>query len=153
MTHGSNRREKIWRPVALALGLVAISAAAIPAQAQEVICGDRIGPGRTVVLESDLGPCRGPFALRVEGLATLDLGGRTIQCLNAGIELTGRAVKVRNGRILGCTRGIVLVDGARHRVTDVRIEQGFDTAVLILPGSDRNRIEKVRVFATDPVWT
>ena len=131
----------------LALGLIE------PASATTVTCGQALDSG-VFVLEADLGPCDdtdGAAALTVNGTAdipaTLDLAGFSVICqdLNGkkgvplGIVLTGSNVTVRNGRVIGCKRGVEVGGDGAHHVTSVTAENS--TAEGFLVKSSGNRLK------------
>jgi len=96
-------------------------------------------PG-SYVLTSDLTAAGGGFVLLITANGvTLDLNGFTIDgagLTNAGIEITGKDVRVHNGRIVGCvTHGIICVAGSDIVVEDIRIHN-CDYGILI-PSTSR----------------
>lgn len=139
------RPQKSAHSIRLALGFAALCAGGSPVEAGAVECGATIAPGSTVELSEDLGPCSAPFALRIEGPATLDLKGRTIACNGTGIgvAVVGRRVKVRNGRIEECPTGVALV-GRDHQVSQLFIRNpvfGVDFAGAVA----NSRVDRVQI--------
>jgi parallel beta-helix repeat protein len=122
----------------------ALVGSASPAAAQAV-CDGYVGPGETLVLSADLGPCDGEYeALLVES-GTLDLGGHTVSCADTnadgilpyGIVLVGKKAQLRNGTVVGCYHNVLLEDKGRHTVENVTAEGAlFDGFQL---DSQRNR--------------
>jgi parallel beta-helix repeat protein len=115
--------------MALAVALYAFLGNVSPAAAQAV-CEGYVGPGETLVLTADLGPCDGEYeALLVES-GTLDLGGHTVSCADTngdgtlpyGIVLVGKKAQLRNGKVVGCYHNVVLEDQGRHTVENVTAE-------------------------------
>lgn len=126
--------------VAMALG------ADVPDVSAQVACGGTVGPGGTVKLLNDLGPCPGPFALRVVGPVTLDLGQRTIRCgAGSGLELTGRSVKIRGGTLTGCVNGVVFASGSGHRIERTKVLATKVFGLVFHRDSDRNRALDVQI--------
>jgi parallel beta-helix repeat protein len=117
------------RAAALAVAVQALAGNASPASAQAV-CEGYVGPGETLVLSADLGPCDGENeALLVES-GTVDLGGHTVSCADTdgdgilpyGIVLIGKKAQLRNGTVVGCYHNVMLEDGGRHTVENVTAE-------------------------------
>jgi parallel beta-helix repeat protein len=113
----------------------------------QVACGGTVGPGETVTLTGDLGPCDDvPAAVTVEG-GTLDLGGFTIFCadtdgddrLSVGVELGGTKAQVRNGTVTGCYSGVRVEGGGKAAVTGVTASNNATDGVQIR--SDKNKIK------------
>ncbi len=130
--YGSTHRSPILSPIraaALAAVVQALAGDPSPAAAQAV-CEGYVGPGETLVLSADLGPCDGEFeALLVEG-GTVDLGGHTVSCADTngdgvlpyGIVLVGKKAQLRNGTVTGCYHNVMLEDRGRHTVENVTAE-------------------------------
>ena len=140
-----NRSQSVRSAILAASLLISGTPGATPASAQ-VVCGQRIGPNETVVIENDL-DCAFPFGLEVSGPgATLDLNGNTLTCTDPNIEgiiLTGQGAKVRNGVVDGCLVGIVIEGSGRHRVEDMLVHNTVESGVVV--GSDRNQLRRITV--------
>lgn len=97
--------------VALCLGVFAPGGAVA-----QIACGDTVGPGQTVTLTGNVGPCDNLRAAITVDSGTLDLGGFTVLCadldengksnLPYGVELAGKKAAVRNGTVTGCYHGV-----------------------------------------------
>jgi parallel beta-helix repeat protein len=146
---GITRRSPIplcpVRAAALVALVQALAGDASPAAAQAV-CEGFVGPGDTLVLSADLGPCDGENeALLVES-GTVDLGGHTVSCADTdgdgvlpyGIVLVGKKAQLRNGTVTGCHHDVVLADRGRHTVENVTAESAVFDGFLI--DSSRNRV-------------
>lgn len=135
------------RTLAARLAVTAMALGAdVPDVSAQVACGGTVGPGGTVKLQNDLGPCPGPIALRVVGPVTLDLGQRTIRCAaGSGLELTGKSVKVTGGTLTGCVNGVVFASGTSHRIDRTNILAPKVFGLLFRRDSDRNRALDVRI--------
>ena len=104
--------------------------AALPAWGASVVCGGTIGPGGTVKLDADVGPCAFNQPITVTGSAVLNLNGHQISCNQAVgfqpvIILNGQGAVVKKGRLTGC--GIaVLVLGQGNTVNQIDCDQNID---------------------------
>ena len=112
----------------------------------QVACGDKIGPGQTVTLTGNVGPCDDVgAAVTVDG-GTLDLGGFTLSCsdtdgdnaLPIGILLTGQKAQVRNGTVTGCYDGVRIEGGGKAVVSGVTASQNANDGVQIQ--TDKNKV-------------
>jgi parallel beta-helix repeat protein len=130
---------------ALAAALQILAGSASPAAA-EAVCDGYVGPGETLVLGADLGPCDGEYEVLLVESGTLDLGGHTVSCADTnadgilpyGIVLVGKKAQLRNGTVTGCYHNVILDDKGRHTVENVTAENAlFDGFQL---WSTRNRV-------------
>ena len=129
-----------------ALVLVATPAAALATPATAVACGTVLMS--SIVLSRDLTGCPGDgLVAGVDGI-TVDLGGHLISgdgapgttTVDAGVRVAGRhGVAVRNGKVSGFDRGVVLTDS--ERVTVERITaSGMPRSAIFLANSTRSVI-------------
>jgi parallel beta-helix repeat protein len=118
------------------LVLAAVLALAASASAQPVSCGQTITEDTT--LEADLNCSNDAIVIGAAGI-TLDLGGHAISAGATGIRNNGYDdVRIRNGRVLVDTRGIVFNGVSGSVIRDVSFE-GLQHAIDLVD-SDGNRI-------------
>lgn len=113
-----------------------------------------------MTLTADVGPCDGDSgstaAIVIEG-GTLDLGGRTVTCVDAnvdgevpqGILLFEKKSKVMNGTVVGCMNGVGLAGKGKHLVKNVTVQSSQDDGVDVVEGSNKNKL--IDVTATGSV--
>jgi parallel beta-helix repeat protein len=108
--------------LATVVGLSVTSRPGAEAGVSSVVCGDIIGPGEHVQLDSDL-LCSEPPALTVIGPAVLDLNGLTLTCTapHIGIEIKGTGAVVKNGHVFGCHEGVLVGGHGFHGVSNVEV--------------------------------
>ena len=147
------RRELSKRVVpgllALTLALTTGTAAA------QVACGDTVGPGATVTLTDDVGPCDGINTAIIVDSATLDLGGHTLSCADGnadadvpyGIVLVGKKAAVRNGTVSGCWHGVVAAGSGKHTIEGVTVTASYQDGVYVPEDSAKNRISGITSIA------
>jgi parallel beta-helix repeat protein len=143
--------SKGFAPGLLALTLAGMAA---PAAAQ-VACGDTVGPGGTVTLTADVGPCDGMNTAIIVDSATLDLGGHTLSCTDGnadddvpyGIVLIGKKAAVRNGTVTGCWHGVVAAGSGKHTVEDVTVTASYQDGVYVPEDSAKNRLSRITAVA------
>ncbi len=116
--------------------------------AHAAACGEQIGPGGKVVLESDVGPCTSATspALRVVGPVTLDMAGFRVLCdlgdRPNGVLVEGKKAKVRNGSADGCITGLDLTGGdGGHTIENFAVTRSDTDGVAI--NSDKSRLKRV----------
>lgn len=126
----------------------------------QLACGDTVGKKQKVTLTADVGPCDGDSgstaAIVIEG-GTLDLGGRTVTCVDAnvdgevpqGILLFEKKSKVMNGTVVGCMNGVGLAGKGKHLVKNVTVQSSQDDGVDVVEGSNKNKL--IDVTATGSV--
>jgi len=133
------------RPLILATILVIATTGTAPVRAQ-VVCGGTVGPGGTVALTADVGPCGNLTnpAVRVIGPVTFDLAGFRILCdPNAppnGIRAEGKSAKITRGSVESCQSGIQLRGDGKHKIEDLvsrRNNEGFEI------DSNKNKLKRV----------
>jgi parallel beta-helix repeat protein len=116
---------------------------ATPAQA-EAVCEGYVGPGETLVLGADLGPCDGDLEVLLVDSGTLDLGGHTVSCADTnadgnlpyGIVLVGKKAQLRNGTVEGCYHNVILDGRGRHTVENVTSQgAALDGFIVAAPRS------------------
>lgn len=138
--------------IACLLGMLSAQQAAGRSTPISLDCGDTIGPGGSWTITDDIGPCEtsGP-AITIVGPVRVDLSGHTIDCGHSfsldeplGLDITGRGVRVSNGTIHQCGRGVRVGGEGRHRVRDMTIGHLGGLAYEVL--SDRNLV-------ADGIWT
>ena len=126
-------------------GVLAGGLTASDARAQ-IACGGIVGPGQTVTLTGNVGPCDDvAVAITVDG-GTLDLGGFTLSCadtdednaLPTGIELNGKKAQVRNGSVVGCFNGVRVEGSGKGVVTGMTLSGNASDGVQVR--SDKNKI-------------
>lgn len=133
------------RAAALAATLQVLAGNASPATAQAA-CEGYVGPGQTLVLTEDLGPCDGEYEALFVDSGTVDLGGHTVSCADTdadgvlpyGIVLVGKKAQLRNGTVSGCYHNVVLEDRGKHTVENVTAQGALFDGFLL--GSPRNRV-------------
>ncbi len=127
---------------AAASGMVAMLAAAPPALADPVACGDTITAN--VTLEADVTGCLGAGLIVGASDVTIDLNGRRIESgvfnVAPGIDNSGGhdGVRIKDGVVTGFSTGVVL-DGADDNVLR-DIEAVSNAHGISLDGSDSSRI-------------
>ena len=127
------RSLRLVVPRWLTAGFVGLTLTAAAGAANAASCGDTIGPGGMVTLDSDV-ICQSTPAthkLLVTGPVTLDLNGRTIDCggvldagfSNVGVLVEGTKAQIRNGTIRNCNAGVrVSSTGAgQHTIRNLEI--------------------------------
>ena len=122
------------------VAVVALTGLFVASSAEAVSCGDTLGPGGTVTLTSDVGPCVNN-TLTVTGPVTVDLAGHTVSCQfqsTLGVVLDGRGAVLKNGRVKGCFWGVELVGDGSHQVTNV-VAQENNTGFQVF--SSRNALD------------
>jgi parallel beta-helix repeat protein len=145
---GNTPRSPFLSPVrgaALAAALQVLAGNASPAAA-EAVCEGYVGPGETLVLGADLGPCDGEFETLLVESGTLDLGGHTVSCADTngdgilpyGIVLVGKKAQLRNGTVTGCYHNVILDDQGRHTVENVTAQGALMDGFQL--SSPRNRL-------------
>lgn len=115
-------------------------------------CGGVVGPGQTVTLTANIGPCAsgtGTAAVTVDS-GTLDLGGFEVTCDTVdpvdGIVLAGAGAVVINGTVRDCSRGIVVGGTGKHRVSDMNVHTSVGDGLEVLEGSDKNKLAALGSF-------
>jgi parallel beta-helix repeat protein len=136
--------------------LLALTLATVPAIATaEVACGDTVGPGGTVTLTADVGPCDGINTAIIVDSATLDLGGHTVSCADGnadedvpyGIVLIGKKAAVRNGTVTGCWHGVVAAGSGKHTVEGVTVRASYQDGIYVPEESAKNRLTAITAVA------
>jgi hypothetical protein len=95
------------------------------------VCGQTVGgPGETVVLDGNVGPCPGNGLNIATGTEVVDLAGFTVSCVSAdaGIGIvaydTVDRIEIRNGTVTTCGIG---VDGPAHtRIVGMTLTGNLD---------------------------
>jgi parallel beta-helix repeat protein len=138
-------RLRRWRAMAygvvMLLGTIGITLGSVTlAHADDIQCGDVLGPGGRFELEHDLECPRGP-AVTVRDGAILDLNGHLVQCgpVTIGcIVLTGVGAQLLNGAVRGALHENIVLEGTGgHTVRNVT--STFVDASIRVP-SDNNRL-------------
>ena len=110
---------------------------------QTIACGDIIEPGQKVRLNQDLN-CAGTgftAAITVIGPAVLDLKGHTIIGDGSmdGIVVQGEKAKIKNGKVIGCYKGVV-IEGEEvdtyHRIRKIRAIENNDDGFHVQTNSN-----------------
>jgi parallel beta-helix repeat protein len=152
-TNGDFARRRL--STAFASALLALTLATPGISAAQVGCGDTVGPGETVTLTADVGPCDGINAAIIVDSATLDLGGHTVSCADGnadddvpyGIVLIGKKAAVRNGTVAGCWHGVVAAGSGKHTVEGITVTASFQDGVYVAEDSAKNRISGITAVA------
>lgn len=132
---------------ALAAVLLAIGASAALAKKPSVSCGQVIT--HNFHLRNDLIDCPGPGLVIGADHIRVDLGGHTVDGVNAGdgIDNTGGfdRVVIRHGTIQQFQQGVNLANASRNRLEGLRVQQTFRG--IELGTSDHTKIVHNRVSA------
>jgi hypothetical protein len=141
-----------------ALTATLVASATPPAQAGGApACGTVVGPGETLVLTDDMGPCddnAAPFAIRVRDGGTLDMATHSITCndTNANMEVPdgilldeGHAT-VLAGSVSGCLNGLRMTGAAANTITGVTATGNTANGVYIENTSGKNRLTSVNAI-------
>ena len=141
-----SRSTSMMLATAAAMGVFLASDLANAQTKRHLRCGATIT--RDTVLRRDL-DCREAgvsFGLRVQGPATLDLGGHSVSCseefpIAVCIELIGEGARLKSGRVaIQDGTGVQVAGDGGHRVWDVNCFSGDGPAVRV--ASDGNRLER-----------
>jgi parallel beta-helix repeat protein len=86
-------------------------------------CGSTIGPGETVNLRGDVGPCDSTRALTVDGPARLNLNGFTVSCNGKtdGIRINGEGAIVHNGTVANCNIAVDVRGEGHHQIVNLTV--------------------------------
>jgi Periplasmic copper-binding protein (NosD) len=122
------------------LAMLTCAIAVSRAAAQDIQCGDTLGPGGVFTLQADLFCDNTDIGLTVLEETILDLGGHTVGGRQIAILLTGRGAVLQNGIANSSNVSLQVAGQGGHTV------QGIDTAPDSLPAgililSDHNRVE------------
>jgi hypothetical protein len=122
------------------VGLIGLLLAASGAAAQDIQCGDTLGPGGVFTLQTDL-ECQLRIGLTVRDGAVLDLGGHTVSVgSTTAIRLTGRGAVLQNGHTFsGGIADVEVAGEGGHTVQGIETGDDADTGFLVV--SDHNRLE------------
>ena len=109
-------------------------------------CGDTVGPGGHVTLDTNIGPCAGPEpALTVVGPVTLDMRNHRISCagVSDGIFVQGRRAIIEQGTVEGCVDGVRLAGQGWHRLENLVVQNNSFVGVQV--ESDGNTLKRLVV--------
>jgi parallel beta-helix repeat protein len=117
-----------------------------PEASGQIACGGVVGPKETVTLTADVGPCDGGTIALTVNAGTLDLGGFSFLCADTngdgavpdGIELTGKKARLRNGSVLGCDTGVLVLGEGKSAVEGITASGSVNDGIGV--ASDKNKI-------------
>lgn len=103
----------------------------VPAPVQAIDCGDTLGPGGTINLTEDVGPCDGSVmpALTIIGPVTVEMNNFKVRCnredAGDGILILGTNAEVYSGTVQNCTDGVIVSGGGNHLLSDIEARNNF----------------------------
>jgi parallel beta-helix repeat protein len=118
------------------LGVLLVCGGGTWAFAQDLHCGDTLGPGGVFTLQADL-VCDTNPGLTVRDQAVLDLGGHHVVGSTPAILLTGRGAVLQNGAVDANELAVQVAGEGRHTVRGL---QATGDSAGILVTSDANRV-------------
>jgi parallel beta-helix repeat protein len=147
-TEDTSMNERVLRrPVRLGLAIAGLALTTIVGETSaQIDCGGVVGPKQTVTLTGNVGPCDGGSVALTVDAGTLDLGGFSLICDDTdengavpdGIALTGKKARLRNGSVVGCDTGVLVLGDGKATVEGVTASNSVNDGIGV--GSDKNKI-------------
>jgi hypothetical protein len=152
---GARRRgtvRTLLLPIATLLGVLEIALGSVtPTDADDIQCGDVLGPGGRFELEHDL-ECPGPLqrAVTIRDGAILDLQGHIVTCTSGAVDciiLTGTGAQLLNGALGPVFHNNIVLEGdGGHTVRHVTSEAADGNIIV---RSDHNQL--INVYAASGI--